>query len=263
MKIADHVFVVTGGGNGIGREVCLALLARGGRVAAVDVSAAGLEDTASVAGAADRLSTHVLDITDRGAVSELPAQVEERHGQVDGLLNVAGIVHPFTPIAELSHEQIEKVLAVNFTGVVNTTKSFLPALLERPEAWIVNVSSMGGLTPFPGQSVYGASKAAVALLTNGLRAELVGTSVGVSVVYPGGVQTDILTNSGVEGRSSGQGGGKLTSPQDAARRIVDAIDKGAARVVIGRDAQTLDLVSRIAPRWAVTFIAKKMRSHLE
>ena len=187
MNITGKVFVVTGGGNGIGREVVLALLAKGARVAALDLRAEGLESAAALAGVGERLSTHVIDITDRAAVEKLPETVTAAHGAVDGLVNVAGIIHQFKPISELTFAEIEKVMNVNFWGTVNTVKTFLPALLARPEASIVDVSSMGALVPFPGQSAYGASKAAVKLFTEGLYAELRGTGVAVTVVFPGAV----------------------------------------------------------------------------
>lgn len=267
MKIRNHVFVVTGGGNGIGREVVLDILSRGGRVAAVDLSAPGLATTAERAAAGERLTTHEIDITDRAAVEALPDAVIAAHGQVDGLINVAGIVQPFIRIADLGYDVIEKVLAVNLWGTIHTTKSFLPALLKRPTASVVNVSSMGGLAPVPGQSAYGASKAAVKLFTEGLYAELQGTNVAVTVVFPGGVATDILGNSGVErgggSTSEPSTGSKLTTAPDAARQIVDATEKGAFRVRIGKDARLLDRLSRLMPQRTPALIAKKMASLLD
>jgi short-subunit dehydrogenase len=161
---------------------------------------------------------------------------------------------------------MERVMAVNFWGVVHTTKAFLPHLVVRPEACVVNVSSMGGLAPVPGQTLYGASKAAVKLLTEGLYAELRGTPVAVTTVFPGGVATNITTNSGVatpggatEASASSM---TLTTPQDAARQIAEGVEKGSYRVVIGRDARMLDGLSRVSPRRATDMIAKRMASLL-
>jgi short-subunit dehydrogenase len=263
MQIKDNVFVVTGGGNGIGREVVLGLLSRGGRVAAVDLRPDSLEETARLAGAGERLSTHTVDITDRAAVAALPAGVLAAHGQVDGLLNVAGIIQQFVPFAELSFEEIERVLSVNLWGVLHTTKTFLPLLLERPAACVVNVSSMGGLAPVPGQTIYGASKAAVKLLTEGLYAELMGTNVAVTTVFPGGVGTGIADNSGaaIPGVDLDSDlAANLTSPADAGRQIVEGVEKGSYRVVIGKDARMLDLLTRLVPRRATELVAKKMAS---
>jgi NAD(P)-dependent dehydrogenase (short-subunit alcohol dehydrogenase family) len=265
MRIKDNVFVVTGGGNGIGREVVLALLARGARVAAVDRSESGLADTRRLAGG--HLSTHVVDITDREAVAKLPDTVVEAHGRVDGLLNVAGIVQRFARVQDLGFEEIERVMAVNFWGVLAMTKAFLPVLRERPRACLVNVSSMGALAPVPGQSAYGASKAAVKLLTEGLYGELRGTNVAVTVVFPGGVGTDILANSGVEmpGRdpASAGTGSKLTSPAEAGRQIVEAVEKGSYRVRIGGDARLLDRLARLLPQRAAVLVADRMKSLLD
>ena len=262
MRIAGKVFVVTGGGNGIGREVVLQLLARGARVAAVDVSERGLASLGATA--SDRLTTQVLDITDRAAVSKLPDEVVAAHGQVDGVANVAGIIHRFAGVRDLRFDEIERVMSVNLWGVVNVSKAFLPLLLERPEASLVNVSSMGALVPVPGQSAYGASKAAVKLFTEGLYAELRGTSVAVTVVFPGGVGTDITGNSGVKipGASADMSGAKLTSAVDAGAQIVTAIEKGSFRVRIGGDARLLDRLSRLMPQRATAIVADKMKALL-
>ena len=265
MQVHGKVFIVTGGGSGIGREVVIGLLMKGARVAAVDLRADALEQTARLVPGGERLSLHAMDVTDRAGVAALVEEVIATHGQLDGLLNIAGIIQPFVPLNELSYDQIERVMDVNFWGVVHTTKAALPHLLSRPEAGIVNVSSMGGFTPVPGQSAYGASKAAVKLFTEGLYAELRGTGVGVSVVFPGAIATEISANSGV---SMGEGAGgedsrmPTTSAPDAAAAIIEGLEKGAYRVVIGKDARALDLLSRVAPRRATEMIARKMASLL-
>ena len=265
-EIAGHVFVVTGGGNGIGREVVREIVMRGGTAAAVDVDADGLAETAAeLRGAPDRVSTHVVDLTDRAAVEALATEVIERHGQVDGLVNVAGIIQPFVPIADLDLTVIEKVMAVNFWGVVHTTKTFLPHLLARPAASLVNVSSMGSFVAVPGQTAYGASKAAVKLLTEGLYAELQDSPVRVTGVYPGGIATDIAANSGADTSTmeATDAPMQLTSAAEAARQIVDGIEDAPYRVVIGKDAKALDAFSRLSPRRSTEVIARKLRSLIE
>lgn len=264
MQIADKVFVVTGGGNGIGREVVVQLVRRGARVAAVDLSADGLAETARLAAAPDgRLTTHVLSVADRAAVEALPEQVTAAHGQVDGVLNIAGIIQRFVPVSELTIEEIERVMAVNFWGTLYVDKAFLPLLRERPQAHLLNVSSMGGLVPVPGQGAYGASKGAVKLLTETLYAELRDTNIGVTVVFPGGVGTNITGNSGVDVPTM-RGGKqpKVTAPADAARQIVDAVANGTFRVLIGSDARMLDRISRISPTRAITTVADQMKKLL-
>ncbi|NLW99174.1 MAG: SDR family NAD(P)-dependent oxidoreductase [Actinomycetales bacterium] len=267
MQITDKVFVVTGGGNGIGREVVLGLLERGARVAALDLRADSLEKTADLADdVQDRLTLHATDVSDNGAVKKAFDEALAAHKQIDGLINVAGIIQRFVPIAELDIAEIEKVMAVNFWGVVYTTKAALPLLLERPEACIVNVSSMGGFTPVPGQTAYGASKAAVKLFTEGLYAELRGTDVAVTAVFPGAIGTDISVNSGVataEQMAEQKGGGSsfpMTPAPDAGAQVIEAVEKGPYRMMIGKDAAMLDRFTRLSPQRATEMIAKKMAS---
>lgn len=274
MKVAGKTVAVTGGGNGIGRELVLALLARGARVAALDLSADGLAGTVELARAAGlagqgTLSTHVVDITDRTAVEALPEAVTAAHGQVDGVINCAGIIQPFVRFADLGYDQIERVMNVNFWGLAYVTKTFLPHLVRRPAAHIVNVSSMGGFLPVPGQTVYGASKAAVKLLTEGLHSELVGTPVSVTVVFPGAIGTNITGNSGVatpdmtpEQQAEAAKKHKPLAPAQAARIIVDAMERDAYRVTVGKDATMLDRFARLSPRRAAALIQRNMASLL-
>jgi len=263
MQIATNVFVVTGAGSGIGREVAKELLRRGGRVAGVDIHQTALEETQALAHAGDRMSLHVVDVTDRAAVERLPHEVLDAHGHVDGLAHIAGIIQPFVTIDELSIEQIEKVMNVNFWGTVNLDKTFIPLLRQRPQASLLNVSSMGALVPVPGQGAYGASKAAVKLLTETLYAELADTTIDVTVVFPGGVGTNIAENSGVDVSAMSTDKAPQVTPADVAGRlIVDAIENGTPRLLIGKDAKSLDKLSRVAPTRAITTVANKMKALL-
>jgi len=261
MELKGKVFVVTGAGNGIGREVAIRLLAEGATVAGVDLNADGLAKTAELASAGDRFSSHVVNITDRDAVAALPDAVAAAHGAVDGVLNIAGVIQKFVKVVDLPFSEIEKVMNVNFWGTMNVCKAFLPVLVTRPEAALVNTASMGSYAPVPGQAVYGASKAAVKLLTEALYAELLDTCVAVTVVFPGAIGTDIASNSGVAlaGDSSASAPAfKTTTPAEAGRVIVDAMRKGKYRVTIGRDAAAMDSLSRLSPKRATTVIAKQM-----
>lgn len=261
MRVDNKVFVVTGAGSGMGRELTLQLTARGARVAAIDMRAAALAETKSLAGV--HVATFVLDVTNPTEVSALPARVLEAFGQVDGLINNAGIIQPFVKIKDLSFEDANHVMSVNFTGPLMMTKAFLPLLLNRPEAHILNVSSMGAYTPVPGQSLYGASKAAIKLLTEGLASELKGTKVGVTVVFPGAINTDIASNSGLKvPAQSGKNKIKTTEPVLAAKLMVDAIESGRLRLFIGRDARMMDILTRLSPGLAATLIYRQMRQLL-
>lgn len=266
MDISGKVFVVTGAGNGIGREVTLRLLAQGASVAGVDLNAVGLEETAGLAEAGPRFSSHTVNITERDAVAALPDAVLAVHGQIDGVANIAGVIQKFVKVADLPFSEIEKVMNVNFWGVMNVCKAFLPHLIARPEASLLNVASMGSYAPVPGQAVYGASKAAVKLLTEALYAELLDTNVHVTVIFPGAISTGIAANSGVNlaGDSSAENSThKTTSPIEAGRVIVDAIRKDRFRATIGSDAAAMDRLSRLNPKFATMLIAKQMDDLLD
>ena len=270
MIFQNKVIVITGGGNGMGRELVLNLLAKGARIAAVDLNEAALQETAGLAGEKkDRLSLHVVNITDRGAVLALPDQVIATHGAVDCLINCAGIIQPFVRVNDLDYAAIERVMNVNFYGTLNMVKAFLPHLLKRPEAHIANVSSMGGFLPVPGQTVYGASKAAVKLLTEGLHAELRNTHVKVTVIFPGAIGTNIAANSGVGNIVSADSAAakkqsiKPLAPSEAAEMIVKGIEKGSYQVFVGRDSRIMDLFYRISARHAAGTIARQMASLLK
>jgi NAD(P)-dependent dehydrogenase (short-subunit alcohol dehydrogenase family) len=152
MKVANKVVVVTGAGSGIGRELVLCLFSKGARVAGVDLSSQALDETARLAGRyKDQFAGLVASVADKPAVEALPERVLTHFGAVDGLINNAGIIQPFCRLNELDYATIERVLNVNLLGVLYCTKAFLSRLLERPEAHIVNISSMGGFVPVPGQ----------------------------------------------------------------------------------------------------------------
>jgi NAD(P)-dependent dehydrogenase (short-subunit alcohol dehydrogenase family) len=265
MKVSGKVIVVTGAGSGMGRELALELLHRGARVAAVDLNAEALEHTAALAASRSQsLACFTVNITDRAAVEALVQKVQERFGAVDGLINCAGIIQPFVKLIDLDVSVIERVFDVNFRGTLYMIKAFLPAFVSRPEAHIVNISSMGGFLPVPGQTAYGSSKAAVKLLTEGLHAELVGGPVHVTVVFPGAIETNILQNSGVSLPAAAMQSQQARPypARSAARDILDGMEQNAYRVLVGKDAKLLDALYRLAPKRATLFIASKMKQLL-
>lgn len=255
MELKDKVVVITGAGNGMGRELSIQSVQKGARVALLDLSSEALEQTADLAGR-DRVSLHTVNITDLERVKELPEGIIRAHGHIDVLINCAGIIQPFVPVMELSFDDIDRVMKVNFTGTVYMSKVFLPYLLTRPEAHLANVSSMGGFIPFPGQTVYSASKGAVKMFTEGLYAELKETNVGVSIIHPGAIQTNIMKNSGLE-QKAGDSSQTLPAPE-AASQILRAIERKEFRTMVGKDSRFLDAFYRLNPRRAIDFIVNKM-----
>jgi len=266
MKVQNKVIVVTGGGSGMGRELVLHLLSKGAKVIAIDINEAALQETVTLAGSKkESLSTFIVDITNKDSVEELLKNALDKHGSVDGIINNAGIIQPFVKVADLSYEVIERVMNVNFYGTLYMVKTFLPHLLTRPEAHIINIASMGGFLPVPGQTIYGSSKAAVKLFTEGLHSELENTNVKVMVVFPGAINTNITKNSGLDSprqANAEKGAVKILSPTKAAQMIIKGMENNLYRVLVGNDAKIMDIFYRLNPRSAAKMIAGKMKGLL-
>ena len=263
MEVRDKVFVVTGAGSGIGSALSLCLLSKGARVAGVDLDPTALSSTAELGG--QQFAAFTADVSQRSVVEALPDQILARFGVVDGLINNAGIIQPFLRLNDLEYSTIERVLNVNLFDTLFTIKAFLPHLLQRPEAHIANVSSMGGFVPVPGQTIYCASKAAVKLLSEGLAAELDHTDIRVSVVFPGAVATNIRGNSGAGDHQLNHSKAeavRVLAPAKAAEIIVQGIERGASRIFVGRDAAFMDKFYRLSPGYATRAIASRMRALL-
>lgn len=260
MKIFNKVIVVTGASGGIGKELVRQLLEQKAIVAAI-LHKSGLEEIQSLASNYEgKLSIHMANLANRAEVEKLPEEIMAVHGHIDGIINNAGILQHFHNVNDLDYEQIQRVMDVNFYGTLYMCKSFLPHLLIRPEAYITNVSSMGGFLPVPRQSVYSATKAAVKMLTEGLHLELRDTNVGVTIVFPGGVDTNIVQNSGIKLKGTNNHSYKMLCPNEAAAIIINGMENNKYRVVAGNDAKIMDFLYRLNPKKATDIIAKKIKT---
>lgn len=266
MNVANKVVIVTGAASGMGKELTHQLVKMGAKVAMLDKNETALKTASAEMGS--NVAYKVLNITDKAAVKEIPEWVIATLGQVDILINNAGIIQPFIPVKDLDENTIVRVMDINFYGTLYMTQAFLPYFLKRPEAHIVNISSMGGFMPFPGQTIYGTSKAAVKLFTEGLYAELKDTNVRVTIIHPGAINTNIMSNSGIksaadEAEAQKDAGNKTLPADQAAKDIIAAIEKNKYRAMIGKDAKMMDLMYRLMPRKAVDMIVKQMakRNH--
>jgi NADP-dependent 3-hydroxy acid dehydrogenase YdfG len=251
---AGKVAVVTGAGSGIGQALAIELARSGARVAISDVNTEGLaatEERLKAIGA--QVKADRLDVTEREAFELYADAVKEHFGKVNQIYNNAGIA--FAGDIEVSpFKDIEKVMDVDFWGVVNGTKVFLPHLVESGDGHVINISSVFGLFSVPGQAAYNAAKFAVRGFTEALRQEMMaaGHPVKVTTVHPGGIKTNIARNmTTVEAVNKHELAktfdNKLasTSPEKAARVILDGVRKNRARVLVGADAKALDLIVRI------------------
>ena len=247
--LKDKVVVITGAGSGIGRALAVNCAGRGSLLALSDVDEAGLAETvelAKQAGAAEVRSDR-LDVADREAFQTYAAAVAEHFGRVNVVVNNAGVALA-GDLDDLSYEDMDWIVGINFWGVVHGTKEFLPHLIASGDGHVVNLSSLFGLLAMPGQSAYNATKFAVRGMTEALREEMLiaGHNVGVTSVHPGGIKTAIARNARVSDKEDKEATAKLfdeklasMTPEKAAEIIVKGILKNQARVLVGLDAHAL------------------------
>jgi NADP-dependent 3-hydroxy acid dehydrogenase YdfG len=256
MKTLDgKVVVITGAGSGIGRALALNAAAKGALLALSDWDEVGLVETAQqVQRTAHRqVRTDKLDVRDRDAMKAYAASVAEEFGRVNVIVNNAGVaLHG--DFEEVSYEDFEWVMDVDFWGVMQGTKEFLPHLIASGDGHVVNVSSLFGLIAMPGQTAYNAAKFAVRGLTEALRQEMLiaGHPVQVTAVHPGGIKTGIARNARATARHdqatvAQHFDTKLArmAPERAAQIIIDGVLANKPRVIVGGDAKALDWMQRV------------------
>lgn len=272
-SVRGKVCVVTGAGSGIGRALAVELARRGARVAISDVDDAGLEETARLLGDAE-VHAQRLDVGDRDAVQSYAAAVAQHFGVVHQVYNNAGIAFRRS-VLESEYDDYERVFAVNLWGVMHGTKAFLPHVIASGDGHVVNVSSLNGCLAQPEMTHYCTTKFAVRGFTESLRAEMLAARhpVQVSVVHPGGVRTNIADSAlkkakelGLPVTADDERRHKLYTkkllrmdPAQAARIIVDGVEAGRARIMVGNDARLLDAFVRLLPARYTKFVAAAER----
>ena len=258
MQINKKNIIITGAASGLGKELTRQMLKKGAHVAALDINEENLENLKQELNS-KRLRTYKVDM---GSTESIKAFTEEyrKEFDVDIIINNAGIIQPFVKVESLEDSTIDKVMNVNFFGPVNLIRYLMKDLTkDRKKQYIVNISSMGGFFPFPGQTIYGASKAALKIFTEGLYAELEKTNVKVLIVLPGAMNTNITKNSNVEiNTTKEESNFKLLEADIAACKIIEAIEKDKFKLFLGQDSKFLKLLYKINSKWAISFINKKM-----
>lgn len=253
MDLNNKVAVITGAGSGIGRSLAECLAQQGCRLALSDLSEDSLQETRALLGLEeDRVIISKVDVSNKDAVAKLAEDVVAHFGQVDIVINNAGISSTGN-FDELPYEVIEKVLSVNLWGVIHGSYFFLPHLKRRPEATLVNVASINSMFPFYSCTPYSMSKYAVLGLNETLMMELKGSSVQVLSVHPGGIKTNIA-NSGIGTSQEDKDGFNdfaMTSADKCAEIIVKSIKTGKRQVFIGPDAKFWQFLKRLSPRAAL------------
>ncbi len=264
-SLANKVVALTGAGSGIGRALALQLAGQGCHLALADVNASALAETAAQLPNTVTVTTHSVDVANKEQVYAWADAVIQAHGQVDMIINNAGVA-THCLLETISYDDFDWVFDIVFYGVLYGTKAFLPYLKSRPEAHIVNISSVNGFFPFPGNGPYNCAKHAVKALNQTLIQELRDTNVHVTSVHPGGIKTNIVRNSRmIEPLEAGMTLEKAaaqfervasTTAEKAAKIIINGILKDKQRLLVGKDAYVLDILTRVFPQGFSNLVGK-------
>lgn len=273
-SFGNKVAAITGAGSGIGRALAVELGRQGCHLALADVNAAALEETRQLlASSGVRVSTAVVDVADREQVQAWADKAASEHGRVNLIFNNAGVARAGT-VEGSDYSEYEWIMNINFWGVVNGTKAFLPHLKASGNGHVVNVSSVFGLFAQPGMSAYNATKYAVRGFTESLRQELDMEDSGVSAscVHPGGIKTNIAKTARMNesmAKVTGQAPDKAreqfndqllrTTPEKAAQVILRGVQRDSRRILIGTDAHAIDVMLRLAPVLYQRLVTASMR----
>ncbi|MCA6119060.1 SDR family NAD(P)-dependent oxidoreductase [Bradyrhizobium sp. WSM 1738] len=269
--ISGSAAAVTGAASGIGRALATELAARGCDLALADRDEAGLQQVAAEIGKANKrkITTHSVDVGVPAEIQAFAQAAIAAHPRLNIVINNAGVAL-LGAFNEVDQAQMEWLININFWGVVHGTRAFLPHLSSRPEAHIVNLSSIFGIVAPPGQTAYCAAKFAVRGFSESLRHELAmaNSPVKLSVVHPGGVLTNIVRNSrtGSGITDNARRADSIdrfdavakTTPPAAAQRIIAGIEKNQPRILIGNDAKFMDLLQRFRPATYWNVLAKRI-----
>jgi short-subunit dehydrogenase len=259
--------LITGAAGGIGSHLARGLAVRGSHLALLDVNEAGLAEVAAEIRSARpdlRVTTDSHDLTDDAAMDAAVERFRAEHGPLTLLVNNAGVALGGR-FDQISTEDVDWVMAVNFRAPMRLTHMLLPDLLESPGSHLVNVSSLFGLIAPEGQTAYSASKFALRGLSESLRHELAPRNVGVTVVHPGGVRTGIAANArmgaGLTESDIGRhrhiwGKALVMDPAEAAETILEGVRRRQTRVVVGWDAKVPDALARVVPGSYGPWLAK-------
>lgn len=259
-SLENKTAALTGAASGIGRMLAVNLANEGCNLAIADIDSEGLRETASLITGKVKVTTHVVDVSNREQVFAFAHEAAQHHGGIDIVINNAGAV--VTDFLELvPFEDYEWQFGVNFWGVVYGTRAFLPYLKKRPEGHVVNISSINGIIPNPCNGPYCSTKFAVKGFTEALAQEMHGTTIRVSCVHPGGIKTNIARNARFNHFLSALPREKVlgiydkelmaTSADQAAHIIISGIKRNRRRIMVGTDAKILDIIARFFPVGAV------------
>jgi butyryl-CoA dehydrogenase len=249
-NLKGKIAVVTGAGSGMGRCMTLQLLEKGAIVIATDKNSETLKETESMAPNGE-IHIFTVDASKEDQINAFAKKVIKQFGYIDILINNAGFALGKIALKDVKMDDFKLLMDVNVWGVINHTKAFIDVLLERPEASIVNISSLFGITGLSEQVPYCTTKFAVRGFSESLRMEMIGTNVVVTCVHPGGIKTNIAKNSinyGQEDLLEKFEKNLLRIPaEEAAKDIINSIQKKQERLLIGIEVDIADRIVRSFP----------------
>ena len=268
----EKVAVITGAGSGMGRYLAILLARDGADVCVCDVNEKTLNETVIMLRKYNvSVSSHLLDVSDKESIEALPQKVIDQHGKVDLVFNNAG-VGSGSYFQDMNKDNWDWVMGINFEGVVNSTRAFIPHMINNSEAAIINTSSIFGMVTIPGQSVYHATKFAVRGFTESLALEMKQTNPNLQIhcVHPGHIGTNIATSARISDEDFDKTQARMSifnrnppktkqemgelfkeggmHPSKAAKIILDGVKKNNSRIFVGLDAKLLDLSQRLFPK---------------
>ena len=266
--LTGKVVAITGAGSGIGRALAQLAASRGARLALSDWNKVGLDETVEMLGDDVQVLSTQVDVADRAAVAAWADEVARHFGQVNMIVNNAG-VSVAGDFVEMSYEDFDWIVGINFVGVVNGTKEFLPHLIASGDGYLVNISSLFGLISMPGNSAYNATKYAVRGLTEAIREEMLIAKhpVGVTCIHPGGIKTGIARHGRKTASQDADALDKFfdeklarMTPDKAAKIILDGALAHKPRVLVGLDAHLIHQFARLTgARYQDVFAAASKR----
>ncbi|NOS55626.1 MAG: SDR family oxidoreductase [Cyclobacteriaceae bacterium] len=255
-ELRNKVVVITGAGSGIGRALAVAFSKEGARLALNEFNPVTLNETVDLIGKGTEVFPVSFDVADKDAMFSFAKSVKERFGQIDVMINNAGVSIGEYPLHQIDLDMFERVMDVNFYGMLYGSRAFIPYLIEQPESSLFNVSSVFGLTGIIHSSAYCASKFAVYGLNQSLIQEHKNSSLTIHSVHPGGIKTNIARNA-VDYNEAHEAFHQQflkLSPEYAATVIISGIKKKRKRILIGAEAFLLDFVVRLFPVWGGSIV---------
>ena len=271
MRLKDKIAIVTGGASGFGEGIVKKFIEQGAKVVIADLNIELAENVAKEFGS-DAIAVKV-DVSNKEAIEALHKKVIDQHGKVDMVFNNAGVTTG-SHFKDMNEDNWDWVMGINFDGVINSTRAFIPHMVDSPEAAIVNTSSIFGMVAVPGQTVYHATKFAVRGFTESLAMEMKETNPNLQIhcVHPGHIGTNIAADARFDEENFNQDDTQVSNsiftrnapksqkemgdlfreggmhPSKAAEIILNGVKKNKTRIFIGLDAKLLDLSQRIFPK---------------